>query len=116
MTYQPTLSKAAIKQIEPLLAFLKANHVDKPVFSPELERLFRLPGPQIRKIVALLRSRLEPIGSGVDGYFYTRQPENLDGTLNHLIGRRNAIEADIDHIRAIQDRLRAGELQAGLLL
>ena len=53
-----------------------------------------LSGPEVRAIVSFLRSEHRyPIGSGGMGYFWIRTVDEKKTTMDHLKGRRNAIDA-----------------------
>jgi biotin operon repressor len=70
--------------------YLRQNHegVEKAVCSRELERLFSLDGRSLRRKINSLRQDGYPICSGVTGYFYAANQQEINGTvcrLNELI-------------------------------
>ena len=66
-------------------------HDSRLVMSTELEKVFKLSGPQVRDIVKAARRLGIPIGSCGRGYFYARNAEELFNTLHHLQERRNSL-------------------------
>ena len=69
--------------------YLKAYHTGeaRAVTSRELETVFRIRGPCLRKAVNRLRAAGVPICSFASGYYYAETIEELDHTINQLLSR-----------------------------
>jgi len=110
------LSQKAEANIDRLLAYLKRRHTDRPIKSWKLERIFGLPGPQVRQIVGILRRRGEPIASSSKGYAYCSDPViGLNDTISHLSQRRDAIDADIEGLLRAQSDDGLGDFTAEIM-
>ena len=69
--------------------YLKAYHTGEAqaVTSRELETVFRIRGPCLRKAVNRLRGDGVPICSCDSGYYYAETVEELDHTIRQLFSR-----------------------------
>jgi hypothetical protein len=73
-------------------------HVEDGVMKA-LVKVQGLSGPEVRAIVSYLRSvHRYPIGSGGMGYFWIRTIDEKETTMDHLRGRRNAIDAALQGV------------------
>lgn len=77
----------------PIAEYLKAYHTGEAqaVTSRELETVFRIRGPCLRKAVNRLRAAGVPICSFASGYYYAETEEELDHTIRQLSSRIKCI-------------------------
>ena len=102
---KPVISKRALELSRNVLAEIKEHGIDSPIKSIYLEKMFELTDAEIRHIVSHARLDGEPIGSGGRGYFYARNPGQLDQTIAHLKARECKISMVREALEYLSYRL-----------
>ena len=57
---------------------------DTAINGRELSQMFNVTNRQLRNIVTVLRQEGEPICSSTHGYWYSKEPEDLEKTIHRL--------------------------------
>lgn len=72
-----------------LCDYLEQSHKGEgaAISSKELERVFRVKGTEIRRLVNVLRCESKPICSNTMGYFYAANRHELQETISQLNSR-----------------------------
>lgn len=72
-----------------LCDYLEQSHKGEgaAISSKELERVFRVKGTEIRRLVNVLRCESKPICSNTMGYFYAANRQELQETISQLNSR-----------------------------
>ena len=73
--------------------YLRENHCGEQnvVTSRILEEIFKMRGPELRRIINRLRSKCIPICSTDSGYFYAETEDELQRTIRQLRSRMTKI-------------------------
>lgn len=83
--------------------YLSEYHTEEKqaVKGRELSELFNLTDKQVRNIVSSMRQNGEPICSSTYGYWYSRNPEDIEKTLRRLEGQVANMGAVITGLKKI---------------
>ena len=76
-----------------VLMFLRGKHIgtENAVTSAKIEQIFDVCGVEVRQIVNKLRCDGQPVCSNVNGYFYAKNREEINDTIQQLLSRTKKI-------------------------
>ena len=74
-----------------ILASIKLRTKKNPIYSGELESQYNLTGFEVRNIIRELRRDGEPIANSKQGYYYARNINEIQETLQDLRGRATSL-------------------------
>ena len=87
-----------------------------PILSADITRQTGVSGVVIRAVVSVARREGQPIASGDRGYYMAQCAAELQGTIDHITGRYNALGAVLDGLRAAQSQvLRVEEIDLSVI-
>jgi hypothetical protein len=66
---------------------IKRHTLSHPVYSREIERMYRISGWEVRNLVGRMRDEGEPVGSTDSGYYFARNQKELEPSIRHLKSR-----------------------------
>ena len=86
-----------------ILEYLKDYHKseDTALRAVEVRELFTLKDRQVRNIVSRLRQEEEPICSSEAGYWYSKNPEDIEKTLRRLEGQVRNMNCSIEGLKQV---------------
>ena len=86
---------------EELLAYLKHNHIseDTALRAKDIRELFHIRDKHVRTMVSRLRQEGEPICSSDAGYWYSKDPEDIEKTLRRLEGQVRNMNYSIEGLK-----------------
>lgn len=88
-----------------VLGVLKEHGITHPILSSQLTQQTGVSGVGIRAIVSEARREGTPIGSDDTGYFWAHNAGELESTLTHILGRRNALNEVIRGLQSAQSTI-----------
>jgi biotin operon repressor len=76
-----------------ILVYLRDNHIgaENAVTSADIEHIFKINGAAVRQSVNRLRCDGQPVCSNVNGYFYAKNADEINDTIQQLRGRTQKI-------------------------
>jgi len=76
-----------------VLIYLRSQHIgaENAVSSKYIEYFFDISGVEVRQIVNKLRCDGQPVCSNVNGYFYAKNSNEINNTIQQLLGRTKKI-------------------------
>jgi len=96
MSIEKDIREEDLPSCHRMVAWMIRKHTaEAPILSKDLERIYRITGPQVRQIVRYYRLQRNPIGSGPKGYYYARTRAELEPALNNLRSRSYIMLAEV---------------------
>ncbi len=84
----PGLTSTVIAKSTTCLSYLQHNTSEEsPCISRRFQKAYKFVPSQVSALIGYLRMQGYPIGSNGKGYFWAKDPEHLDETIEHMESR-----------------------------
>lgn len=74
---------------------------DTAINGRELSQIFNITNRQLRSIVTILRQEGEPICSSTNGYWYSKDPEDIEKTIHRLEAQVHNMNYSIKGLKSV---------------
>ncbi len=103
----PGLSRKVIKKSTTCLSFLQYNTSEaSPRISHGFQVAYKFVPSQVSALMAYLRMQGYPVGSNGKGYFWAREPGELDQTIEHMESRIRRQSVVLQKMKSTRETMR----------